>query len=151
MSGIVAEISFKPGQPRFGIEEIADTFAQLMTEVLGYRRFAAQGGDWGAFISSRLGYRYPERLAGIHLNLLAIRRDPKEKEVITQYPMGPLNDLGLLKMDFLGLRTLTVLHDAEEPNIVEGGGRAREPHRGVQRERGDEHDVSHVRVVACAP
>jgi DNA polymerase-3 subunit alpha len=28
--------------------------------------------------------------------------------------MGPLNDLGLLKMDFLGLRTLTVLHDATE-------------------------------------
>lgn len=43
-----------------------------------------------------------------------LRRDPKEKEVITQYPMGPLNDLGLLKMDFLGLRTLTVLHDASE-------------------------------------
>src|SRR5436189_352783 len=43
-----------------------------------------------------------------------LRREPKEKEVITQYPMGPLNDLGLLKMDFLGLRTLTVLHDAEE-------------------------------------
>src|SRR5881394_3468439 len=43
-----------------------------------------------------------------------LRRDPKEKEVITQYPMGPLNDLGLLKMDFLALRTLTVLHDAEE-------------------------------------
>src|SRR5213595_2474396 len=45
---------------------------------------------------------------------IPLRRDPKEKEVITQYPMGPLNDLGLLKMDFLGLRTLTVLHDAEE-------------------------------------
>jgi len=43
-----------------------------------------------------------------------LRRDPKEKEVITQYPMGPLNDLGLLKMDFLGLRTLTVLRDASE-------------------------------------
>src|SRR5438477_11128265 len=43
-----------------------------------------------------------------------LRRDPKDKEVITQYPMGPLNDLGLLKMDFLGLRTLTVLHDASE-------------------------------------
>src|SRR5213596_2475756 len=43
-----------------------------------------------------------------------LRRDPKEKEVITQYPMGPLNDLGFLKMDFLGLRTLTVLHDAKE-------------------------------------
>jgi pimeloyl-ACP methyl ester carboxylesterase len=70
-------LSFKPNQPRFGVEEIADTFAQLMTDVLGYSRFAAQGGDWGAFITSRLGYRYAERLVGIHVNLLAVRRDPK--------------------------------------------------------------------------
>jgi DNA polymerase-3 subunit alpha len=33
-------------------------------------------------------------------------------EVITQYSMGPLTDLGLLKMDFLGLKNLTVIHDA---------------------------------------
>src|SRR5215468_9587509 len=68
--------SFRPHQPRFGVEEIADTFARLMTDVLGYRRFAAQGGDWGAFVTSRLGLAYPERLAGIHVNLLAVRRDP---------------------------------------------------------------------------
>jgi DNA polymerase-3 subunit alpha len=36
-------------------------------------------------------------------------RDPKSEEVITQYPMGPIEKLGLLKMDFLGLRTLTVI------------------------------------------
>jgi microsomal epoxide hydrolase len=71
-------LSFKPGQKRFGVEEIADVFAALMTDVLGYRRFAAQGGDWGGFISSVLGWKYPERLLGIHLNLLAVRRDPKE-------------------------------------------------------------------------
>jgi microsomal epoxide hydrolase len=70
-------LSFRPGQPRFGIDQIADVFAALMTDVLGYGRFAAQGGDWGAFVTSRLGYAYPERLYGIHLNLLAIRRDPK--------------------------------------------------------------------------
>lgn len=70
-------LSFAPGQPRFGVEEIADTFATLMTDVLGYPRFAAQGGDWGAFITSRLGYRYAERLVGIHLNLLAVARDPE--------------------------------------------------------------------------
>ncbi len=66
--------SFRPDQPRFGVEEIADVFASLMTDVLGYRRFGAQGGDWGAFITSRLGLVYPDRLAGIHLNLLAVRR-----------------------------------------------------------------------------
>jgi DNA polymerase-3 subunit alpha len=36
-------------------------------------------------------------------------KDPKGEEVITQYPMGPIEKLGLLKMDFLGLRTLTVI------------------------------------------
>ena len=70
-------LSFKPGQPRFGVVEIADLFAELMGDVLGYPRFAAQGGDWGAFIASVLGHRYPERLIGIHLNLLAVRRDGK--------------------------------------------------------------------------
>ena len=68
--------SFRPNQRRFAVEEIADTFARLMTDVLGYRRFAAQGGDWGAFVTSRLGLSYPERVAGNHLNLLAVRRDP---------------------------------------------------------------------------
>ncbi|HZP86541.1 MAG TPA: epoxide hydrolase [Burkholderiales bacterium] len=70
-------LSFKAGQKRFKLEEIAEVFAALMTDVLGYRRFAAQGGDWGAFITSRLGYAFPERMIGIHLNLLAVRRDPK--------------------------------------------------------------------------
>jgi pimeloyl-ACP methyl ester carboxylesterase len=69
-------LSFTPGQPRFGVEAIADCFATLMGEVLGYHRFGAQGGDWGSFITARLGYVYPERLSGIHLNLMPIRRDP---------------------------------------------------------------------------
>jgi microsomal epoxide hydrolase len=73
-------LSFRPGQKRFSIEEVADVFATLMSEVLGYARFGAQGGDWGAFVTSRLGYRYAERLLGIHLNLLAVRRDPKMLE-----------------------------------------------------------------------
>ncbi|MFL6583846.1 MAG: DNA polymerase III subunit alpha [Chthoniobacterales bacterium] len=38
-------------------------------------------------------------------------RDTRGTDVISQFPMGPLNDLGLLKMDFLGLKTLTVIDD----------------------------------------
>src|SRR5206468_10762326 len=38
-------------------------------------------------------------------------RDTKGNDVVSQYAMGPLNDLGLLKMDFLGLKTLTVIED----------------------------------------
>jgi pimeloyl-ACP methyl ester carboxylesterase len=68
-------LSFAPGQERFGVEAIAECFAELMT-MLGYRRFAAQGGDWGAFVTSRLGYSYAQRMIGIHLNLLPLRREP---------------------------------------------------------------------------
>jgi pimeloyl-ACP methyl ester carboxylesterase len=69
-------LSFRPGQRRFGVEEIADILAGLMTETLGYGRFAAQGGDWGGITAARMGYAHAERLIGIHVNLLAVRRDP---------------------------------------------------------------------------
>ena len=67
--------SFRPNQPRLGLRAIADTFASLMTDVLGYRRFAAQGGDWGAFVTTLLAAFHPEKLAGIHVTLLAAGRD----------------------------------------------------------------------------
>jgi microsomal epoxide hydrolase len=72
-------LSFAPGQKRFSVEDIAACFAALMSE-LGYERFGAQGGDWGGFIASVLGHRYASRMIGIHLNLLAVRRDPKMVE-----------------------------------------------------------------------
>ena len=94
--------SFAPGQPRFGITEIADAFAALMQDVLGYRRFGAQGGDWGGFITSRLGVAYPERLAGIHVNLLSLRRDlPRPKEP-TPEERAYLEDLGAWLRDETG-------------------------------------------------
>ena len=68
-------LSFKPGQPRFGVIEIAEIFAELMS-ALGYEKFGAQGGDWGSFITSVLGHRFPQRMIGIHINLLPVRRDP---------------------------------------------------------------------------
>ncbi len=68
-------LSFTPGQPRLGVEAIAQVFRTLMVDVLGYTRFGAQGGDWGAFITSLLGLHWPGNVAGIHLNLLALRRD----------------------------------------------------------------------------
>ena len=68
--------SYEPGQARFSVEEITDAFAELMTEVLGFDSFVAQGGDWGGFITSRMGFAYPDLLKAIHLNFLAVRRDP---------------------------------------------------------------------------
>ena len=43
---------------------------------------------------------------------IPLYKDPKREELITGYAMGPIDKLGLLKMDFLGLRTLTVIVDA---------------------------------------
>ena len=69
-------LSFMHGQKRFSVQDIAALYAELMTDVLGYELYGVQGGDWGGFIASVMGNRYPERVTGIHINLLAVRRDP---------------------------------------------------------------------------
>ncbi len=56
--------------PDWGPDRIAAAFAELMTR-LGYARFGAHGGDWGAMISRELATRFPERLLGIHVTMLA--------------------------------------------------------------------------------
>lgn len=67
--------SFRPNQPRFNVAQISDMFNRLMVDVLGYPRFAAQGGDWGAHICAQLGAAHAERVAGIHVTLLAGPRE----------------------------------------------------------------------------
>ncbi len=47
------------------------------------------------------------------VNVLPLKSDP-DGTIITQYPMNPVGDLGLLKMDFLGLKTLTVIRNTCE-------------------------------------
>ena len=63
------------------------------------------------------------RHASTHAAGVVITRDPvdtyvpvqkNEEAILTQFPMTTLEELGLLKMDFLGLRTLTVISDAEK-------------------------------------
>jgi pimeloyl-ACP methyl ester carboxylesterase len=85
--------SFRPGQPRLGIAEMADVFARLMTDVLGYPRFGAQGGDWGAFITGYLGLSYPDRVVGIHVTLLGVRRDLAAPPQPTDEEKAYLEDL----------------------------------------------------------
>lgn len=50
-------------------------FVTLMAGV-GYDRYGAQGGDWGASVATRMAHSYPDRLVGIYLNLLSLRRQP---------------------------------------------------------------------------
>lgn len=59
--------SGKPTQPGWGATRIASAWAQLMRR-LGYERWAAHGGDWGAVVTTALGAMRPHGLLGIHLN-----------------------------------------------------------------------------------
>lgn len=59
--------SDKPTRPGWGVERIATAWLDLMDQ-LGYRRFGAQGSDWGASITTSLAQQAPERVVGIHLN-----------------------------------------------------------------------------------
>ncbi len=56
-----------PASRGMHVFKIADLWAQLMTEDLGYRRFGAQGGDWGASVTAYLGFAHPDNLVGIHV------------------------------------------------------------------------------------
>jgi pimeloyl-ACP methyl ester carboxylesterase len=56
----------RPSEPGWHPGRTAGAFAELMSR-LGYVRFGAHGGGWGAYISTELAIRHPSRLAGLHL------------------------------------------------------------------------------------
>jgi pimeloyl-ACP methyl ester carboxylesterase len=60
--------SGKPTTPGWGPERIAGAWVTLMKR-LGYTKFVAQGGDWGAVIVDLMGVQAPPELLGIHTNM----------------------------------------------------------------------------------
>ena len=62
--------SGKPTAPGWGPEHVAQVWTKLMRR-LGYTRYVAQGGDWGAVITTELARQAPPGLLGVHLNLPA--------------------------------------------------------------------------------
>jgi pimeloyl-ACP methyl ester carboxylesterase len=71
--------SGRPAQAGWGIERIARAWTELMRR-LGYARWVAQGGDWGAFVTNKIGEQAPEGCAGIHVNMPIARRTQAAKE-----------------------------------------------------------------------
>jgi microsomal epoxide hydrolase len=61
----------------WGPRRIGTAYAELMAR-LGYERYGAQGGDWGSMIASELALAAPERVCGIHLNLLIAGPAPED-------------------------------------------------------------------------
>jgi pimeloyl-ACP methyl ester carboxylesterase len=62
--------SGKPTDTGWGPERIGRAWAELMPR-LGYSRYVAQGGDWGAFVVDQMGLQAPEGLLAIHTNMPA--------------------------------------------------------------------------------
>ncbi len=58
--------SARPAAPGMSSPAVTALWAKLMTEVLGYERFAAHGGDIGGGITNRLARDYPGRLIAVH-------------------------------------------------------------------------------------
>ena len=69
--------SSRPARP-IGPRKMSSIFNKLMTDKLGYKKYIAQGGDFGGTICTWLAYDYPKNLLGIHINIL-----------ITRHPDGP--------------------------------------------------------------
>lgn len=69
--------SGKPTKTGWGIETIAKAWDILMTR-LGYDRYFAQGGDWGALVTSTIGVQNLGHCAGIHINLVVVGAPPEE-------------------------------------------------------------------------
>ena len=66
------------------IIRIAEWFTVLMNQVLGYTRYGAQGGDWGAMVTSRLGFADAQHVAGIHLNMVGVAPHPANRQDLSQ-------------------------------------------------------------------
>jgi pimeloyl-ACP methyl ester carboxylesterase len=74
--------SDKPSAKGTGVERIADLWSALMIR-LGYPRYVAQGGDWGAMVTTMIGLRDPQHCAGIHLNMPIVGPDPETMSSLT--------------------------------------------------------------------
>jgi len=54
-------------EPGMSVNHMAELFHELMTDVLGYKRYAARGGDLGAGVINQLAIAHPESIIGIHV------------------------------------------------------------------------------------
>lgn len=71
--------SSAPIRPGYNPEKIANLFAKFMQQ-LGYEKYAIAGGDWGAVINRNIANTYPDRLIGLHTNMV-IASPPEDEEV----------------------------------------------------------------------
>ena len=106
-----------PSLPGYGFSEftkktgvdthaMADIFVKLMAK-LGYDNYIAQGGDWGALITSNLGVLDAEHVMGIHLNMpLGLSGKGDEEENLTEQEKADLADLAYFNTEETGYQKI---------------------------------------------
>ena len=82
--------SGKPQTPGTSVERIGAMWGQLMAR-LGYARYVAQGGDWGAMITQSMGQTETVHCAGIHTTLPIVAPDPETLDQLTAYEQAALD------------------------------------------------------------
>jgi pimeloyl-ACP methyl ester carboxylesterase len=84
--------SAHPREPGMEAERIAALWVELMRG-LGYGRFGAQGGDWGAMVTTYLGARHPDAVLGIHLNMVLALPEDQQTPDLTGVTQDEMIDL----------------------------------------------------------
>ena len=93
--------SARPQAPGWGPDRIARAWDELMRR-LGYERYVAQGGDWGAVITEAMGRQAPPGLAGIHVNLAATVPPDVEAALAGAGPVPDMTEQERAVFDALG-------------------------------------------------
>jgi len=95
-------------EPGMGTQEIAEMFNELMRR-LGYDKYYAQGGDWGAFITRQLALAYPSNCIALHTNMpIAFPSKPKDVRgsvalLLAMVDTSPLGKFSLSQSEREGL------------------------------------------------
>ena len=105
--------SDKPTAQGWGVERIAEAWIILMRR-LGYARFAAQGGDWGAAVTTAIAMAAPPECVGVHLNMPLVFPEesdfanltPAESKTVERMQYYQEQDAGYAKLQ--GTRPQTI-------------------------------------------
>lgn len=88
--------SDKPSHTGWNVQHMARAWSELMPR-LGYERYAAQGGDWGAAVTTCIGIQDPTNCIGIHLNMPITRPDPATMNDLTEREKSAIEGMNYYK------------------------------------------------------